>query len=697
MNSESIQQLLSQTEDVVNKLKLKREMESEIELQMQQMFAINMAALEKRFPKLWQQFSDYQSRKLKLFVTDTGQVNVIDPDSEIPLYGNQPIEDSESHVEQFLTDPVISQVRFAKESHNTFNAIHVKYMNQLLDSFENATVAKKEELRPEFIGNLMILGVGLGYHIPALLSKVEVQHMTVYEPDSDLFFASLHTLNWANILDYLEYENRSIYFNIGSSPELFSRDLYNYFRHYDLAYVSSFFVYRHAETPRVNKGLAEVQKRFRDYIMGWGFFDDSVIGLSHFYDNLKTSPKILLNHTESKQLRHLTAVVVGNGPSLDNSIPYLKKHREQLVIISCGSALTALYNAGITPEYHAEIERMKVTHTRLAQLPKEYMNKITLLAGNVLHPDCAKEFKNVLYALKSNDSATTFFREVIGGDADKFRPLGYCNPLCANAGAAFAGAFGFRQIVFAGVDCGVKDVKYHHSKHSAYYSNDGEQKGDMGLMDENQMFLVDGNFGGKVKTNIIFSSAQLALEEVANSNKDIMFFNMSDGALIKGVTPLEPELFSPLLTDTPIVDMLSDIEDQLFATYSIPQDVDPYERIDTEGFKKINQVLISKLEGPFTSQEGVILSLESIQAALYVYRKNKPHIFNALEGTVAYFSTMMKMAIYELSKEERFKVASDMAQIFIQYLKEAEEMFEKAFEHKDNRVCEVTMKNFSVK
>ncbi|MFE8731000.1 6-hydroxymethylpterin diphosphokinase MptE-like protein, partial [Aeromonas hydrophila] len=51
--------------------------------------------------------------------------------------------------------------------------------------------------------------------------------------------------------------------------------------------------------------------------------------------------------------------VVGNGPSLDQTIGFIAEHKNKAIIIACGTAVSALYKAGIKPDTYVAVERTK--------------------------------------------------------------------------------------------------------------------------------------------------------------------------------------------------------------------------------------------------------------------------------------------------------------------------------------------------
>lgn len=675
---------LAQLTQQVKQAEQQDELEKNAIVQMHEYFGRNMAALAKYFPRLAEFFRTYQLRSLRLFVTPTGQINVYDKETGHPLYGDDPSGQSDQHVENFLKNPVITHARYQKRQDN-HGSIHSLYVNQMIDVEADMEVGTTDEDKvPDFIGTLFIAGCGLGYALPAFYSRVEVQLTILTEPDPDMFYASLHVIDWAGILDFLDENNHSIYINVGSNAEVVGKDMYNYLRYHSLAGICGAFIYEHAPSAAVTAITEGLRKQFSHYVGGWGFFDDAIHGLSHFYANLTVdnAPALLTRGQYQAPLHERTAMVVGNGPSLDHALPVIKKYREQLVLISCGSASTALYKAGIVPDFHAEIERLQLTYTRLAQLPADYLSQITLLAGNVLHPKCASLFNSVIYGLKANEAATTFFHHAVA-DPQQFPELSYCNPMSANAGAAFAAAMGFGSVVLAGVDCGFVEEGYHHSRQSAYYTDDGSAKPHTFNLTGGNHFPIKGNLRDTIRTTVLMDYSRYSLAELAPHYPQTTFINLSDGAFISGMQPLEPEQFEPAQQQPVTADEIANIIAACSAPAPALQPEELKEKLDIPAYQTLINFMVGKLQAPLDSQEQVIMTLESMQTAINQYRSSHPHIFNCLEGTFAYFMAFTRQVMYLSKKEAELALVRRLADIFILYLQDSLRLFELSFEHVD--------------
>ena len=72
--------------------------------------------------------------------------------------------------------------------------------------------------------------------------------------------------------------------------------------------------------------------------------------------------------------------IIANGPSLDDSIDVIAANKDRAILISCGSAISALHKVGIKPDIHVETERTKIVYDFLVNLnDPEYLQDIFFL------------------------------------------------------------------------------------------------------------------------------------------------------------------------------------------------------------------------------------------------------------------------------------------------------------------------------
>ena len=86
-----------------------------------------------------------------------------------------------------------------------------------------------------------------------------------------------------------------------------------------------------------------------------GFLEDELDMVRNSYHNLKSGNCKYYLKPDDKH--SIPAFVVAGGPSLDNDLEFLKTHQDAAIIVSCGTALSILLYAGITPDFQVEMEK----------------------------------------------------------------------------------------------------------------------------------------------------------------------------------------------------------------------------------------------------------------------------------------------------------------------------------------------------
>lgn len=101
---------------------------------------------------------------------------------------------------------------------------------------------------------------------------------------------------------------------------------------------------------------------------------------------------------------------------MDNSISFIEKNKEHAIILSCGSAISALHKAGIKPDIHVETERTKMVYDFLLTLnDPEYLKDIFFLSTDVIHPDCATLFNRSALFFKLSEPGAEIFNNYFHG------------------------------------------------------------------------------------------------------------------------------------------------------------------------------------------------------------------------------------------------------------------------------------------
>ncbi|MBQ9273892.1 MAG: motility associated factor glycosyltransferase family protein [Succinivibrio sp.] len=520
-------------------------------------FAANLEALERYDPDLHLIFAH---RKLpagyQFFCNADGVPNLRLPDGRT-LYGADPEGYCQELVRGQLERTTLRTMRFRREP-DYLNQIHFRYLNESLTLLEEAP----PEPAPcaAALGAVpccYLLGTGLGYIAGALCAQLEMAALVVIEPDPNLFLASLYCFDWAGLLEFFHQEGRLISFYVGVGAEHFEsalRDFYEINGRFLSAHTLSIV---HDQTAQMAALVAAINRSFHLYHASMGLFDDNLFNISHGCQALlHRRPFARLGLKLPEELRDVPYFVVGNGPSLDKDIPFLRKHQDQALIIACGTALDTLYHAGIQPDFYGCTERAPHIKETIRAIPDQnFIASLMLLGTEVVHPWTLECFNDCLLFGKYGEAFYSLASRFLD-DGCLISPTVGVNPLVGNLGLATSIMLGFKHTYFFGIDNGtrLKDGEMHSSYNAAYTKAGVTVKGDLYKTDT----TVPANFGGSCESTYIFilSRDYLAQDIAAIQKVDPQrqYYNCSDGALIQGAVPLRSAALEMAMQEAPAVD-----------------------------------------------------------------------------------------------------------------------------------------------
>lgn len=396
---------------------------------------------------------------------------------------------------------------------------------------------------------LIVLGCGVGYPISRLTLDYQVRHLILMETDIEAFRLSMFFHDYVELSRVAMTKGTDLTFIIEPDIEQLSLAFMNAL----LRFLPPFFVHGAALFPAMPKGetLEAIRRMITDTLWqmfyGLGFFDDEIISIRHSFINLRRRLPIYQKHDVVSG--EAMAFVVGAGPSLDALRPLLQKHQDRAVIISCGTALAALHQAGIRPDIHIEMERTALTYEVLVEaLPREFLKEIDLVTTQVMEPRVLHLFRSTRIAIKEADTMGNLLVE----HGYIQRPALETQPTVTNMGLSLALTLGFRQVCLFGVDVGYKDVARHHAHDTVYHARQPSADHLRRLLSNvaTQDLTVPGNFGGEVKTNFTFDTARRHLAQWVQAYAQAKVYNPNDGALIDGAITIRPDALADLLEES---------------------------------------------------------------------------------------------------------------------------------------------------
>lgn len=480
-----------------------------------------------------------------------------------------------------------------------YHPVEPEYRLRLLHRFKELCPSSEDFDRQSRFGDksfliTIVFGVGYGWDIEQIVDNYEIRHLIIIEPDARNLNLSLFFLDYISLYNrflarggkyvtFLTYdakaketeeegsdtaetaedvpppanattesepsepaaENKKDSF-IAQRNRALASDLRQAIRVFWPPYMARgaalhFNDYRSEDVKEIWNALG--QEFFLLY-MGWGFFDDEVLSLLHATQNLDAKHPLCTKLAKDLP-EDSVAFVIGSGPSLDELLPIIEKHKDRAIIISCGTALTVLARKGIKPDFHVEIERTDLTYEFMAD-PKhrEFIKDIPLLLIPAIPPGVFELSNRTLMLLKFVDAGTQLT------DIDNSYPRFSTGPTVTNCGTDFCLRMGIRNIYLMGVDMGYPNEGPHHSTLSHYYDTEHSSENLAEAVKQTdaacaQRLPVPGNFGDEVQSTEIFIQARdLISYSVLQFCRKSTVYNLNRGAAIRGTEPLLPEDFT---------------------------------------------------------------------------------------------------------------------------------------------------------
>ena len=383
------------------------------------------------------------------------------------------------------------------------------------------------EAKPHYDGTyLVVLGIGLGYHLAPLIEQTRARHILLVEPYPDFLRHSLGTVDWAALLDAAEERGCRFTVSLSNSPEQIIQDIQGMFSAEGIPFIDGSYVFLHYPAWELFQTRDRLSETVETLFASRGYFEDEVVMLTNTVSNLATHDFRLIE-LKLKPARPEPVFVIGSGPSVDQSIEQIKRLRDKAIVFSCGTGLKICLTHGIVPDYHTEIENGDWTYDALMPLRERYgFDGITLVAALSVDPRVPTLFADRIL----------FFRDTVSGTRILAPPgteiLGAV-PTVANPAVRTGMGMGFGRFYLFGIDCGAKSEDKKHSDLAIY--NDSPRFKQF----EDQMsmaYVTDGNFGGTVKADWIFNFSRQMLERFIWVF-GLKVFNCSDGARIANTTP----------------------------------------------------------------------------------------------------------------------------------------------------------------
>ncbi|WP_115719226.1 motility associated factor glycosyltransferase family protein [Gallaecimonas mangrovi] len=611
-------------------------------------YQANMKAFEFYFPDIYAVMKDYKPSRYHIDLVE-GQPNIRDVETGKFLYSYSPYITSVLQYQSFCQNPKFTDGAVLLNETNAAGFLHSHYLNQLIRHSQQCLDTLDTKVLPNSLGEMLVFGVGLGFHLEQLVHNHRIRHLYVIEPDLDLFYSSLFTTAWHQLLPLIDQRGDTIHLNLGTDEADFFDTYMAQSARFGIYNVSRAYGFVHHGSEKVSKILAEYKTRFYELTHGWGFYDDAVIAIAHQGKNLESQAGFLRND-KPLVFDDVPVLICANGPSLDQQADFIKANQGKAIVISCGTALRSLHRYGIEPDFHCEQERTKITVGVLDKVEDDdFVAKRVLIAPGSVHPEVFDKFTTKFQLLKDRE-ASSFALLTMAGFKESHESANNINPTVSNTALYAAIHMGFKNIILLGVDLGYRPEGHHHSVQSMYYDKDGK---DVNFFKKTDDHVVPGNFGGEIITNSFFNLSRVNIERLLNKHPHINCYNCNDGVAIKGTQPchIEQIALDGSLDKQALIEQI--LTEKVDACITHEQQQQYWQILSPQLVNAVCQKMLTLLATPVTDRMAAKALMEEMMETLRdEFRAGRPQIYSIFEGSLLYFQSLLVRLLFSSVKEE---------------------------------------------
>ncbi|MEP4891703.1 MAG: 6-hydroxymethylpterin diphosphokinase MptE-like protein [Aliiglaciecola sp.] len=226
----------------------------------------NINSFARNIPSLVPTIKSTSLQNHSLFCNKFGEINVVDYGVGRTLYGFHPLQEITQQVQRFEQhSPVISLAENATTSTVTDEPSKGSLDFHTLNAFQ---VRQQQPSLPEEIECLVVLGCGLGMHLPLLLSQHKIKNLVIYEPQIQYFQCSSLAIDWSEIFALGKKNGTAIFLQIEKDGRNIVDDIQQLQEHEG---ISKFRIFKHYNHPIFDAIFNELSQRSWSDIKKNGF------------------------------------------------------------------------------------------------------------------------------------------------------------------------------------------------------------------------------------------------------------------------------------------------------------------------------------------------------------------------------------------------------------------------------------------
>lgn len=479
----------------------------------------------------------YKERFYLEYIEETKSFDLYDTQTNKFLYENK-VEKFNQELENrisldtkgsfsFLKDTYYNQKEVKVISENTSYDMKMRY-DVANDIYEYTSILgtfdEHKEKNFSSLSKLIFFGTLLGIHIDKISKKYKLKTIFICDTSLEMFRLSLF------VVDYKEISlNTEIVFSILDSDEEF-------YQQYSLFIKKDFQENHYIKHCFVHSGLKKQFDKILESIYNNDPFNfsyrkylDSI--LKPTCENIKKY-NIINTKKNYSFLKDIPILFVAAGPSLDNSINWLKENQNKFFIVSVGGSVNKLILANIKIDLIITVDAEDRIVRQFPSEIKENISNIPVLASAMTHKEVLKQFSCSNIFIFETMTKIKEDSEFITGAS------------VGDIGIKILFKLGMNNLYMLGTDLSIdkKTGLSHISGYDDCVEYNLEEENKTSALNSNSVIYVRGNFEEKVPTTLIFNRTILQYSKIFElelRKKDTKIYNISNGAFISNTKSLD--------------------------------------------------------------------------------------------------------------------------------------------------------------
>lgn len=331
------------------------------------------------------------------------------------------------------------------------NSSEGKYYYHSNNNPENEAYDFANHYYSEEYEKYIVYGLGLGYHVKALVTQDETIFVTIFENDLEIL---MHAM-MANNLDWI-WKNNRVELVVDSTFSRLSEVIKNSGN--ETGFVVHFPSLRHVGSKKIEEKLNQL------FIKDSSYKNQANNMRRNFRENIKVVDKCV---DELKDLfKGKKVVIVAAGPSLDCNIDLLKNSSDDVMILATGTVFRKLVNLGVRIDYVIITDANRRVISQIKGLEHQ---TIPMILISTAYRGFAREYVGDKYLIYQKD----FDYAEIVAEQNGFK-LYETGGSVSTTALDLCLKFGCKSLAFVGLDLAYTDNLAHAMGSSRRVANDIE-------------------------------------------------------------------------------------------------------------------------------------------------------------------------------------------------------------------------------